>query len=295
MIDISVMTDQLGLDFEDAVKQLAEWDVEWVDLRSGIYGRGIDEVTDADVERAGVALEQQGLRVACLSSRLNSPWKDYDLWDEKDWEAELGHLDRLLELCKAFDADLLRVYAYRKPNPDVALERPDLKEYLGPISRRLGEAAEMAAAQNIRLVLENETFSLVGTCGELRQVLDAVNHDQLLACWDVANGWACGEPPYPDGYQKIKGQIGYVHVKGAVSKSGQPKAYGGVGLVGQDDLDYETVLGALARDGYEGKIALHPHHNLFGEEHKLCDEANPDLKATWLTLERMREILRALQ
>jgi sugar phosphate isomerase/epimerase len=294
MIDISVMTDQLGLDFEDAVKQLADWDVEWADLRSGIYGKGIDDVTDADVERARAALEQHGLRVACLSSRVNSPWKDHDLWDEKDWDEERLRLHRLIELCKALDADLLRVYAYRKPNPDVALDRPNLEEYLGPISHRLGEAAELARAEDVRLVLENETFSLVGTCSELRQVLDAVNHTALLACWDVANGWACGEQPHPDGYEKIRDRIGYVHIKGAVAKPGSPDVYDGVGLVGQDDLDYETVLGALARDGYEGKIALHPHHNLFLEEHKLHDETNPELKVTWLTLRRMREILAGL-
>jgi sugar phosphate isomerase/epimerase len=291
MIDLSVMTDQLGLDFEDAVKQLAQWGVEWVDLRSGVYGKGIDDVTDADVERARAALNRQGLRVACLSSRLNSPWIDHDLSDEKDWEAELVSLYRLIELCKAFDADLLRVYAYRKPNPDIALDRPSLEEYLGPLSRRLGEAAEVVAAEDIRLVLENETFSLVGTCGELRQVLDAVNQRALLACWDVANGWACGEQPYPDGYEAIKDRIGYVHIKGAVAKAGSPDVYCGVGLVGQDDLDYGTVLGALARDGYEGKIALHPHHNLFLEECKLQGETNPDLKVAWLTLHRVRDIL----
>jgi sugar phosphate isomerase/epimerase len=184
MIDISVMTDQLGLDFESAVKQLAEWDVEWADLRSGIYGKGIDDLTDAEAERARAVLDQHGLRVWCLSSRVNSPWKDHDLWDEKDWEAELVGLYRLIELCKAFDADLLRVYAYRKPNPEIARDRPNLGEYLGPISHRLRKAAEVAAAEGRRLVLENETFSLVGTCRELLQVLDGVSHEALLACWD---------------------------------------------------------------------------------------------------------------
>jgi len=291
MIEISVMTDQLGLDFESAVKQLAHWGVEWVDLRGGIYGKGIDDVTDSEAERAKDALVEHGLRVACLATRLASPWKDHDLWDERDWEAELEHLDRLVELAKAFNTDLLRVYAYRKPNPDAALDRPDLEKYMEPVSQRLREAAEVAAGQDIRLVLENETFSLVGTCSELRQVLDAVGHEALLACWDVANGWACGEQPYPDGYDQIRDSIGYVHIKGAKSQTGDPDAYGGVALVGQDDLDYQTILSALVSDGYDGKIALHPHHNLFLDAYKLRDEANPDLKVTWLTLQRMREIL----
>jgi hypothetical protein len=51
----------------------------------------------------------------------------------------------------------------------------------------------------------------------------------------------------------------------------------------------------LASDGYDGKMALHPHHNLFLDECKLHDEANPDLEATRLTLVRMREILSAIQ
>jgi sugar phosphate isomerase/epimerase len=295
MIEISVMTDQLGLDFESAVKQLAEWDVGWVDLRSGIYDKGIDDVTDAEVEQAQAVLEESGLRVACLASRLASPWKEHDLWDEADWEAELRNLDRLISLAEAFQTDLLRVYAYRKPNPKVAVDRPDLEEYLEPVSQRLRQAAEVAASHDLRLVLENETFSLVGNCQEMRQVLDAVGHEALLACWDVANGWACGEQPYPDGYDQIRDRIGYVHIKGAKSQPDDPNVYGGVALVGQDDVDYETILGVLASDGYDGKMALHPHHNLFLDECKLHDEANPDLEATRLTLVRMREILSAIQ
>jgi sugar phosphate isomerase/epimerase len=293
MIDVSVMTDQLGLDFEDAVKQLAEWGIAWVDLRSGVYGKAIDDVTDSEVERAQAVLDKHRLQVACLATRLASPWKDHDLWDEKDWDEELLHLDRLIALARAFGTNMLRVYAYRKPNPDVALDRPDLEEFLEPVSRRLREAAEIAADQGLVLVLENETFSLVGTCSELRQVVDAVDHEALLACWDVANGWACGEQPYPDGYDQIRDSIGYVHIKGAKSRPDDPSVYGGVALVGQDDLDYGSVLGALIRDGYDGKVALHPHHNLFPDQYKLVGEQNPDLTATWLTLKRVRELLAA--
>lgn len=293
MVDISVMTDQLGLDFESAAKQLAEWGVQWVDLRGGIYGKGIDDVTDSEAERAQAVLDKHGLQVACLASRLASPWLEHDLWDAKDWEAELKQLDRLTELAEVFDTNVLRVYAYRKPNPDVPRDRPDLEEYLEPVSQRLREAAEIAAGHGLRLVLENETFSLVGTCDEMRRVLEAVDHEALLACWDVSNGWACGEPPYPDGYDKIKELIGYVHIKGAKGRSDDPSVYDGVALVGQDDLDYATVLGAMIRDGYDGMVALHPHHNLFPDQYKLKDEENPDLTAAWLTLQRVREILAA--
>ena len=291
MVDISVMTDQLGLDFESAVKQLAEWEVDWVDLRGGIYEKGIDDVTNSEAERAHTILDEYGLQVGCLASRLASPWLDHDLWDAKDWEAELPQLYRLIELAETFQTGVLRVYAYRKPNPKVPQDRPNLDEYVEPISRRLREAAAIASDHGLTLVLENETFSLVGTCAEMGRILEAVDHEALLACWDVSNGWACGEPPYPDGYGEIKDRVGYVHVKGAKGRSDDPSVYDGVALVGQDDLDYETVLGALIRDGYDGKVALHPHHNLFPDQYKLKDEHNPDLTAAWLTLKRVREIL----
>jgi sugar phosphate isomerase/epimerase len=287
------MTDQLGLQFDSAVKQLADWGVQWVDLRGGIYGKGIDDVTDSEAASAQAVLKEHGLQVGCLASRLASPWLNHDLWDAQDWEEELLGLDRLIKLAEVFQTDVLRVYAYRKPNPDVPQDRPNLEEYLEPVSERLREAAEIAAGQGLQLVLENETFSLVGTCGEMRRVLDAVDHEALLACWDVSNGWACGEPPYPDGYDQIRGLVGYVHVKGAKSRADDPSVYDGVALVGQDDMDYETILGALINDGYEGKVALHPHHNLFPDRYKLKDEPNPDLTAARLTLGRVREILAA--
>lgn len=294
MIEVSVMTDQLGLDFHSSVKQLREWGVKWVDLRGGIYGKGIDDLADEEVERAGAVLSENGLRVACLAARLASPWKDHDLWDEKDWEAELVHLERLIELAEAFGTKMLRVYAYRKPNPDVATDRPDLSKFIEPVSQRLRQAAEMAANHDVLLVLENETFSLVGNCRELRQILESVRHEALLACWDVANGWACGEQPYPQGYKEIKDMIGHVHIKGAKGRPDDRAVYDGVALVGQDDLDYETVLSALIGDGYAGKVALHPHHNLFPDKDKLKGEQNPDLKVTWLTLQRVRQILASL-
>ena len=94
--------------------------------------------------------------------------------------------------------------------------------------------------------------------------------------------------------EEIKGMIGCVHIKGAKGQPSDPSIYAGVALLGEDDMPYETILRALMADGYDGKLALHPHHNLFLDEYKLQGEENPDLKATWLTLQRVRELLASM-
>jgi sugar phosphate isomerase/epimerase len=240
-----VFTDEASHDFEEAVQLSVEAGATAMEIRGRLPGGSITTISDADVEMMQAVLAKFGARVGSLGS----PFGKCSMDNPEEMAQHQRHFDRMLELSDAFETPIIRGFALWKPEKGPDAERPDLERYLERIVEFLTPAVRKAEAAGKFLCLENEGSTLVGTCREARQVLDALGGSPALAvAWDVNNGHDCGEAPLTEGYPLIRGRVRHVHVK--------PNPEGHLDTVSRSDVTYAEVFQALLADGYSGAASI---------------------------------------
>ena len=207
-------------DFEEAVRLGVEAGATGVELRGGIWGKRVQEIDDDEVARVQDVLARYGVRILSVGSPVGKCAHDSD--EEK--AAHRRMFDRMVALAHTFDTRIIRGFALWNPlRKQGDRKRPDIQEYLDVIVPFLEPIVRTAEREGVTLSLENEGATLAGSCAEARAVADALgNSPGFSFCWDVNNGVGCGEPIFPDGYEKIKGRITHLHVKPNESKALDP-------------------------------------------------------------------------
>jgi len=66
MIRLCYITGEMSDDFEEALKLGAEAGVDTVQLRMGLFGKGIDQLDEDDIVRVKDTLDKYGMRVGML-------------------------------------------------------------------------------------------------------------------------------------------------------------------------------------------------------------------------------------
>lgn len=89
---LSIFTDETGLDLEKAIPLVRSWGLHYVDLRSRIFQRPLEKLTDRQLEEVKKLLDDNGLQVACLQSSLGK----VHLPDKERLKEEAEKLDRLI-------------------------------------------------------------------------------------------------------------------------------------------------------------------------------------------------------
>lgn len=287
MLDLGIISDEVGDDFGQSCALIASWGLAQVELRT-LWGRNILELSETELEQAQYVLSEHELEVTAIASPVfKSPLDgkpremaaDFTFDGAESFAAQLALLARAAELCRRFGTRKLRVFTFwREPWSD-ALVRA--------VGDKLIQAAEIARARDILLVVENEPVCVAATGGELAALFKhiwerAPNNllDHLAALWDPGNAMAAGEKAYPTGYDALKTYpIAHVHLKdlshGKTTPSFVPLGRGGIDYIGQ--------LRELVRNGYTGSLVLEPHYrppNL------------PQVEAARVSVEAARDVLR---
>jgi sugar phosphate isomerase/epimerase len=162
--------------------------------------------------------------------------------------------DRLLQqsfrLARFFGTRQVRIFSYWR----VADPR---KAY--PLVRdRLAQAAQLAAENDIVLVLENEHTCNVGTGRELGRLLRDINSPGLRGNWDPGNAVMLDEVPYPHGYEAVKGWFTHMHIKDVRTNAATGKKEWAP--VGGGVVDWKGQFEALRKDRYDGTMSLETHY-----------------------------------
>ena len=245
MINVCYFADEVSKDFDEAVKLGVESGADSVEIRGGIWGKSVTTITDDDVNRMQDTLAKYGAKVTCIGSPFGKC--NYDKQDE--YETHLRYFDRMVELAHVFNTRIIRGFAFWKPREGGDAKRPKIEEYLDIIAPKLEPAVKVAERENVTLAFETEGSTLIGTCQEARAVIDALgNSPALSVCWDVLNGLHCGELPYPDGYNYIKGLVTHFHIK--------PNRDQNMKTVGSTDITYEQLLRIVIADGFKGSASI---------------------------------------
>lgn len=212
---LSITNTMAGADFVAALDQHVHWGIADLDLRDGIAGKWLADVTLDEAVVAAKQIAERELSVYCLSSVV------FDDDIGKGREHFTGHylsqLDHVLELAPVFRPTLVRL---------IAAKLDDRGGHAGPIDaieanhgwvfEVYREAIDRIAAAGFKATIENEFGScILSSVEDFQRFFSALDREgDVSLTWDVQNQWATGVPPSVEVYQGLREVIGYYHVKG---------------------------------------------------------------------------------
>jgi sugar phosphate isomerase/epimerase len=254
-VQLATFTDEISRDFEEAARVCAANDLRDVQIRWVWGGRNVVELDDDEIGRIRAIVDRHGLRVV----GIGSPFGKCALTDAA-YRDHLRHFERAIHLADLFGTRLIRVFAFLGDDPSVTTtDAIDVSPLLPRIADYLRGPAERAEREGLTLGLENEYSTLIGSCRQTRQVIDAVGSPALRVCWDVASGWYAEEPILPPGYDQIRGLVCDVHVRDAAPDPADPTRHGEPCRMGEGVIAWPEVIRHLREDGYTGHFTLETH------------------------------------
>ena len=239
-----MITDEVSQDLSKVVKFAVEHGFDGVEVRTIWNLRPHDLVEKSGEIRRELA--GAGLSVSAIAS----PVFKCSLESDREVEDHLRILKRCIELAKALDTLIVRVFTFWRSG--------SLDERLEAVLERFAPAVDIAGDEGVILAVENEPSTHVNNGRRLRQFLEAVGKPSVVrGVWDPGNDvWDPeGERPYPDGYSYVRGLFVHVHVKdGRRTEVGHEFV-----PVGEGEVGWLEQVRALVRDGYSGYLSLETH------------------------------------
>ena len=241
---LSAFGDEIATDLSEQLTVLNDLKIHHLDLRSA-WGKGLPQMTDADVQRVRDVCAEHAIEVACLGSPIGkSPI-------EAPIEEELANLDRVCEIATALDCTRVRMFSFYPPDSEIDV---DYYRYLDTAASRLERLVDLAEEYGVILLLENERMLVGDTIDACRALLRNVESEHLRFLWDPANFVLVGEErPTEKGWPVLGEYVSYVHIKDA------HLADGGVCAAGEGDGQIDVLLRRLKETGYRGVLSLEPH------------------------------------
>jgi L-ribulose-5-phosphate 3-epimerase len=229
---LAVVTDEIDVALDAAARVAAELGIRGLELRT------VDGVNVVDLDPGGVRRVRDVLRAGGFDcTGIASPFLKCNPDEEQD-----GILERALHVAAELDAPFVRCFSWwRESQPDAL--RPRLLPVLQQAAARCREAG-------IPLLLENEHACNIATAQEAAWYLERA--PDLALIWDPGNHAWLGTPPFPAGYEAVRGRIGHVHVKDVAD--GPTWVVAGEGV-----CDWPAQVKALAADGYRGALSIETH------------------------------------
>jgi sugar phosphate isomerase/epimerase len=259
---IAVINDEISPDFDHVCYVVShDFGLGWIELRS-MWGKNTMDSSDDEIVEAKKILTKYNLRVTDIASPLfktdwpGAPRSPYGSKGDMHGAVEVAfkHQDELLEhsiaLAKQFNTGKVRCFDFWRLD--------DQAPYRAAIDEKLRSAAEIAAKQDILLVLENEFECNTATGREAARTLDAIPSPHLALNWDPANAVMRGElDAFPAAWAGLpKDRIHHCHVKNAVKNADGKIEWSPVGT---GFIDWTAQFRALRQIGYREAVSLETH------------------------------------
>jgi sugar phosphate isomerase/epimerase len=260
MFSIGVITDQVGMDFEEALRFIRELGIEYIEIHA-LWNKNIEELSDQEVEKARGLVKKYGMKVSLLSSTLFlqchleengkefGPIDEYFITIAGSYDSHITALKRCIELCGVFETDKIRTFGFIKE------KEFDERTAVQKVTEKLRDSVKMVEDAGITLVLENCPHTYLTYWEQTAKVLRELGSEHCTALWDPGNTLRAEGKPFPQDYREIRGNIGHVHAKD-LSFEDKPHMV----PLGEGVIDYKGILQAFLDDGYEGVVSLEPEY-----------------------------------
>lgn len=236
-MEVSYISAEMSENFEQAIRLGAGAGLSAVSLRSKVFDKSIEDLTVDEVQRARDTLVDHDMRPGMVLS----PVGKCDIEDDAAICAQGDILQRTIAVARGLETSTIRVFPFRPPDP-VPYGESRLREYGERIVECWTPWLEIAAEAGIDLCFEWVGTTLALTCGQIRQVIDALGSpDHFGVIWEIDVSAQAGESP-DVGYPHIRDLIRDVHIK----RFGE----------GATHDEYAAAFRLLHTDGYEGPLTV---------------------------------------
>lgn len=255
---ISAITDEIGKTTDDSIAFAHKYGLTNVEIRNVPGGKEYYTLPEAQIKADALRFQKEGLKVSFVNTGLlKFTWpgtepvrrrpetpeqRERRVANEKArWDRRMEDLHKAIRCAQIMGCDKVRVFTgSRLQDPKSMYSR--IAETIG------GEMASVAEKEKVHLLIENEGSQNVGTAAELADVLKLIPSKWVGCNWDPHNAYG-KEAAYPEGYNNVpKKRLMNIQVKGKGIMPSSP-----------EKEDWKTIMQALEKDGYKGKIGLETH------------------------------------
>ncbi len=240
MMKISAFGDEIAVDFEEQLRTLARLRIPLIDIRAA-WGRNCALFTAEHRQRIQALCAEYEIAASCMGSPIGkSPIHD-------PIAIECERLKTIGETARALGTRNIRLFSFY---PDGKHDEAALQLSI----ERLATLSEVAEANDLQLLLENEK----GVVGDIPErcllIMRAIDSPSLRFIWDPANFVQCGADKQVERWwDALSPYIGYIHIKDS------RLADKAVTVAGAGDGQLPELLARLRDSGYAGVLSLEPH------------------------------------
>ncbi len=235
---ISGFADEIDQNLSVQLDSLQKLNMHYVEMR-GVDGNNLIYHSDEKVKEIKTGLDAAGVRLSALGSPLGK------IGIEDPFEKHFEEFKRAVEIAHLMDARNIRMFSFYIPEGKHQV-------YKEEVFRRLGCFVDYAKANDVVLLHENEKDIYGEKARECRELMDAFAGEHFAAIFDFANFVQAGQDTL-EAYELLKDYIAYIHVKDAISATGQ------VVPAGMGDGNVAAILKKLYAGGFNGFLSLEPH------------------------------------
>jgi hypothetical protein len=261
-VQLTILNSMASSDFEEALDLHVEWGLEILDLKDGILGRGVADLTDEEAARAGAMAAERGLSVYCMSTGLF--FDDVEKGEAHFRERHFSRVERVVGIARVLKPKVVRLLAARS---DSRAEVGDGIDYAGREHSWLfglyAEAIDRIAAAGFTVTIENEVHGcLLTTPAETRDLFERIDRPgKVMLTWDVQNMWQMGTFPTMAVYEELRPLIGYLHLKGGQYEEGDPaRTLRWQSSLADASWPVAEITQAAMDDGVCEAVCLNPSH-----------------------------------
>jgi len=228
---LAIISDEISLDFREAVECGLEWGIENFELRNLTTGR-VPYITDDELERIIEIKDEYGITISAISPGLFRISLKEEEQLKLELEEKIYDSFRFADKVGTRDVLIFSFKRYPKEPPSNYVQ----------IVHILGRMTAFTEKYGFRFLLENEQGFWCDTGDSTTQILDEINSRYLRANWNPANAFAAGEIPYPYGFLAIRKYIANMHVKDALRASNGNIEWV---TIGQGEVDWKGQFQAI--------------------------------------------------
>jgi hypothetical protein len=253
---LTMLSDMAGDDFELVAQRHAALGLQWLDLKNGLYGGTINNLSIENTRKLADVAARYSLRVSCLSSALCASELSLgrDHFRQRHGDA-LTQMLRRAEILKPRAIRLTSAFIRPYPDPNKIM---DIVERDYPwVFEAYAELVDRIHAAGYVVLIENEPLDIILARPEgivrFFQRLDRPSVAKYT--WDVQNLWYAGVFPTMEVYRQLKPLIGCIHVKGGRT-DGSSDALVHASSLEDASWNVREIVKAVVDDGVSPIICL---------------------------------------
>lgn len=272
-MSLSIVTDQLSQNFENACATARHHGFDYVEIHS-LWGKTVEDLSSAEVKTVKEILQKYSLRVSNLASTIFFMAKLYpndtissfnDAFYAINGKTK-DHMEaakRALDIAVQLDSPSIRAFPFRAPdNRQIIGVLDDQREILDHFTRLV----PFAKNAKKRILIENCPHTHLPRGEMTNFVVKTIDSPWLGLLWDPANSVRADLKRLATMYRKltvleemelIAPLIGHIHVKDYHYVEGLVKPFQHV-AIGKGDLPYPQIVEFMKKTSNRAMFSLEP-------------------------------------